>query len=391
MLKLMSGAAVAALACRRVSAAEPWMTAEMEGRIGKVKIRDVQVAAIQDEYVCHLVKITTDAGVFGLGEARPKATKVPMLIRKYGKELIGDDPLKIHHLVQKLIKAGCKDMGVISGIETALWDLAGRLLDTPTYKLLGETHRDKVMVYYDLAPADTPKTTRLEEWVACTLPAVKAGFRALKVDVYRGGGDVPEWIEIMKAIRKAVGADIQIGVDFHWRLTPEQTDKFIQGVEPAKLWFIEDPMNYEKHTGHYQRIVREGRIPVVGLEQITKNEEFAEWAKKRICTVVQPDGQYIGGLIELKRAADIGQAHGMKTLCHNMCTPVGTYAQAHACATMKDFVAIENACAVNVIKHNGSLYENGCLVLHDKPGYGIELDEEYCRKHLAKGSTFFGE
>jgi L-alanine-DL-glutamate epimerase-like enolase superfamily enzyme len=72
-----------------------------------------------------------------------------------------------------------------------------------------------------------------------------------------------------------------------------------------------------------------------------------------------------------------------------MCSPVGTYAQAHACATIHKFVAMENACADNVIQHEGSLYRDGYLLLNDKPGLGIELNEDYCRKHLSKGTTFF--
>jgi L-alanine-DL-glutamate epimerase-like enolase superfamily enzyme len=112
--------------------------------------------------------------------------------------------------------------------------------------------------------------------------------------------------------------------------------------------------------------------------------------EKRMCTIIEPDAQYCGGLLALKRVADLGELYGMDTLCHNMCSPVGTYAQAHACATIHKFVAMENACAVNVIQHEGSLYQDGCLLLNDKPGLGIELNEDYCRKHLSKGTTFFG-
>jgi galactonate dehydratase len=126
-------------------------------------------------------------------------------------------------------------MGAIAGIETALWDLAGKILNTPAYNLLGGKFRDKVKVYYDLAPADTPKTTNPKEWIACAQRAKNSGFVAMKVDVYRGGGDVPDWANILKAMRAEVGPDVQLGVDFHWRMTPEQTDKFIELIEPVKF------------------------------------------------------------------------------------------------------------------------------------------------------------
>jgi L-alanine-DL-glutamate epimerase-like enolase superfamily enzyme len=354
-----------------------------------VKILDIQVASIQDDYICHLVKVTTNTGIYGLGEARPKKTKIPGLIKKYKEVLIGEDPLRVNYLVSKMISSGHKEMGAISGIETALWDLAGKLLETPCYNLLGGKFRDKVRVYYDLSPANTPKTTNPGEWVACALRAIKAGFREMKIDINRSGGDVPEWIKILKAMRDSVGSDIKIGVDFHWQLTAEQTDQFIKLAEPLDLWFVEDPMRYQKYYKDYQRIVAEAKIPIMALEQMTTRKQFHNWIEKKICNIIQPDGQYCGGLMELKRAADLGELYGMKTLCHNMCTPVGTFAQAHACATIKDFISMENACADKVIKHNGPLYKDGYLLLNDKPGFGIELDEDYCRKHLAEGSKFF--
>jgi L-alanine-DL-glutamate epimerase-like enolase superfamily enzyme len=358
-----------------------------------IKIRDVQVAAIQDEYICNLVRITTDSGLFGLGEARVKNTKYLKLVNELKPLLIGEDPLRVEYLKQKMLisKADTNTlMGAISGIETALWDLAGKILNTPTYNLLGGKYHDKILVYYDLSPADSPKTTDPNPWIKRAFSAIEAGFKAIKFDIYRAGGDVPEWAKILNNVRESIGPDIQIGVDFHWRLTPEQTIRFIELAEPANLWFIEDPMNYQKFEKEYQHILAEKKIPVVALEQLETIKDFHHWIDKGICSVISPDAQYCGGLIELKRAAYLGELYGMKTLCHNMCTPVGTFAQAHACATIPSFLTMENACAENVIQHEGSLYENGYLILNDKPGYGIELNEDYCRKNLADGSSFFG-
>jgi len=358
-----------------------------------IKIRDVQVAVIQDEYICNLVKITTDVGVFGLGEARVKGLRFVKLIQELKSLIIGENPLRIEYLTRKMLTSTSADSitakGAISGIETALWDLAGKILNTPTYNLLGGKYHDKLMVYYDLSPADTPKNTDPKAWAESAQKAVNDGFKAMKFDIYRGGGDVPEWVEILKAIRESVGPNIKIGVDFHWRLTPTQTDKFIDLVAPVNLWFIEDPMKYKEYQKDYQRIVSEGKIQVVALEAMETINNFHHWINEKICTIIEPDGQYCGGLLELKRAASVGELYGMSAICHNMCTPVGTYAQAHACTTMPSFLAMENTCADNVIQHEGSLYKDGYLILNDKPGFGVELNEDYCRKNLAE-SKFFG-
>jgi L-alanine-DL-glutamate epimerase-like enolase superfamily enzyme len=369
------------------------ITAIAKPQHGKVKIKAVQSASIADEYVCNLIKITTDSGLYGIGEARCKIS-VEKQVKAFNALLVGEDPLRVDYLTRKMMATSKQpsrmEIGVIAGIETALWDLAGKILQTPTYNLLGGACRDKIKVYHDLAPADSPATTEPESWVACAQKAKQAGFRAMKFDIYRGGGDVPEWVRILQAIRADVGPELLLGAEFHWRLNAEQTDKFIAMTEPLNLWFIEDPMRYDGNLPHYQRLAASGKVPIVALEQMLTPKSFHEMVEKRMCTIIEPDAQYCGGLLALKRIADMGELYGLDTLCHNMCSPVGTYAQAHACATIQRFVALENACADNVILHEGSLYQDGYLVLNDKPGFGIELNEDYCREHLSKGSTYFG-
>ena len=392
---LGGGAVTAALLARPdiLHAGSDKVTAKAEPQQSKVKIRDVQSASIEDEYVCNLIKITTDSGLYGIGEARCKIA-VAKQVKAFNELVVGEDPLRVDYLKRKMMAANKRpslgDIGVIAGIETALWDLAGKILNTPTYNLLGGSCRDRIKVYYDLAPADTPKTTEPALWVECVQGAKKGGFKAMKVDIYRGGGDVPEWVRILQAIRADVGPDMLLGVEFHWRLNSEQTDRFIAMTEDLNLWFIEDPMRYDANLAHYQRLTAAGKIPILALEQMLTLKSFHEMIDKRMCAIIEPDAQYCGGLLELKRVADLGELYGMDTLCHNMCSPIGTYAQAHACATIHKFVAMENACADNVIQHEGSLYQDGYLVLNDKPGLGIELNEDYCRKHLRKGSTYFG-
>lgn len=395
LLVRSSGAVTAALLARPgiLHAGSEEVAAKAEALRGKVRIRDVQSASIADEYVCNLIKITTDSGLYGIGEARCKI-QVSKQVKAFNELVVGEDPLRVDYLTRKMMAAikrpTLQDIGVISGIETALWDLAGKILNTPTCNLLGGSCRDRIKVYYDLAPADTPKTTEPALWVESARRAKKEGFRAMKMDIYRGGGDVPEWVRILQAIRADLGPDMLLGVEFHWCLNSEQTDRFIAMTEDLNLWFIEDPMRYEANLAHYQRVTAVGKIPIVALEQMLTLKGFHEMLEKRMCTIIEPDAQYCGGLLALKRVADLGELYGVDTLCHNMCSPVGTYAQAHACATIHKFVAMENACAIDVIQHEGSLYQDGHLVLNDKPGLGIELNEDYCRKHLSKGSTYFG-
>ena len=195
---LGGGAVTAALLARPgiLHAGADEVAAKAEPQRGKVKIRDVQSASIADEYVCNLIKITTDSGLYGIGEARCKIP-VAKQVKAFNELVVGEDPLRVDYLTRKMMAAikrpSMADIGVVAGIETALWDLAGKILNTPTYNLLGGACRDRIKVYHDLAPADTPKTTEPELWLESAQGAKKGGFKAMKVDIYRGGGDVPEW------------------------------------------------------------------------------------------------------------------------------------------------------------------------------------------------------
>jgi L-alanine-DL-glutamate epimerase-like enolase superfamily enzyme len=215
------------------------------------------------------------------------------------------------------------------------------------------------------------------------------GFDGAKTSFISGGGDVPDWVRILEAIRADVSPDILLGVEFHWRLNSDQTDHVVAMTEALNLWFIEYPMLCDANLVHDQRLAASGKVPIVALEQMLTPKSFDKTIENRTCTVIEPDAQYCGGLLALKWIADMGELYGLDTLCDNLCLPVGAYAQVHACATIPTFVALENACAENVILHEGPLYHDGHLVLNDRPEFGIELNEDYCRKHLRKGSTYF--
>lgn len=362
-----------------------------------VKIVDIQWAIIQDDYACTLIRIATDTELVGLGEAIVKLNPqdLPKHIERFKALIKGEDPSRVEYLLQKMMatvpdngKEQKTQLGIIAGIETALWDLAGKIQKKPVHDLLGKKLRDEIFVYYDVSPAETPKTNDPELWAKVAIQVKNAGFKAIKFDVNRNGGTPEEFAAIANAVRAAIGPEMKFGVDFHWMLTPAQTDRFMKLAEPAGLWFVEDPMKYQTYPEHYRKLTTEGTVPILALERIVTRREFTGLIQKGICTIASPDAQYIGGILEMKRYSEIAESHGLSILPHNMSSPVGTIAQAHACATIRRFIALENACAEGIVK--GFKYENGHIRLTDKPGLGIELDEDYCRKHLMKGTSFFG-
>ena len=124
------------------------------------------------------------------------------------------------------------------------------------------------------------------------------------------------------------------------------------------------------------------------------NDSIKPYIEKQACDIIQPDTQKCGGLLETKRIADWADLYYLNMLCHNMCSPVGTIASAHACLAIRSFVALESDSVEipdwqHVVLWDGPLYKDGYLEIPNKPGLGIELNEEVCRKHLAPGSRLF--
>lgn len=391
-----------------------------EAMLGKVKIRDVETATIQLNYPAHLVKLTTDQGVFGLGETFNGFAMVDM-VHNLKRYVIGQDPLQVDFLWTKMMDATAGHgsnagytASAIAGIETALWDLAGKILGVPVYTLLGGKFRDKLLVYHDTG---APRTADPAPWVAEALRSKEYGFKAVKFDLDwegRGQGiagrpyqyrrevwnraitatEYKQWYRILEKIIEALGPGYDVAVDLHWEYNTRDALRFAQDVEPLKLWFIEDPTPPE-NADAMARITAQTRTPICTGENLYTRHGFRPYIEKQACDIVQPDAQKCGGLLETKRIADYADLYYITFACHHMCTPVGATAAAHACAACRSFVALESDSIEipwwkDLIRNSGGkFYPGGNFALSNRPGLGIELNEEMCKAHLAPGSKWF--
>jgi L-alanine-DL-glutamate epimerase-like enolase superfamily enzyme len=407
--KLISGLGAAAAAAEAlfegssIARAAPKAATEL----GKVKIRDVRTASVQlSYYPGHLVKIVTDSGLYGLGEAH-NGDSIIRHIESIKHVVIGEDPLQVDYLFQKMIDARMYEdsragtlTGAISGIETALWDLAGKILNVPVYVLLGGKFRDKLLIYHDTGD---PKSPEPKAWAEEAQRSRALGFRAMKFDLerYRGESwnrsiaseDIRQWVAVLRAIRKELGPDFPLGVDLHWKCNTRDALRFIQEVEDLNLWFVEDPLLPE-NVDAFARLTAASRVPILTGELLHGRQSFRPYLEKQACDIIQPDPQNCGGLLETKKIADMADLYYIPTACHNMCSPLGTIATGHACLAMRSFLTLESDSVEvphwhDIIRHSGPLYRDGYLEVPEGPGLGVELDEAVCRKHLASGSSFF--
>ena len=392
---------------------------QAESDFGKVKITAVKTASVMINYPAHLVRIDTDAGVSGIGEAFNRDGILDH-IGALKQVIIGEDPLQVDYLFQKMMEArlgGGSWTGSlassISGIEIALWDLAGKILNVPVYVLLGGKFRDKLLIYHDTG---SPRTADPGPWVEEARRSVAYGFKAMKFDLdwegrgqwlagqpfqYRGeifnrgisSLEMEQWVKILEAVRLELGPHYPLAVDLHFNYNLADSLRFTNMTEDLNLWFIEDPIP-PQNADAMARFTRASKVPTATGENLYTRHTFRDFIEKQACDIIQPDPQKVGGLLETKKIADWADLYYITMACHNMCTPVGTIANAHACASIRSFVTLESDSVEiphwnHIIQGDGKVVRDGYIELTGKPGLGIELNEEVCRANLAPGSGYF--
>jgi len=388
----------------------------------KVKITDVKCMIVRGTWDWNLIKIETDAGIYGLGEAYWGWGVKDLVVNKMKGILIGEDPMNVDKLYTKMLmeSAGAGAIGGVtitaaSGIEIALWDLVGRLLNTPACNLLGGRFRDKVRFYRTTqVPKEHPedpaswrelaRRTREERWGWTAFKFQGDGIpRALDPEYKQPGhdpylrnlnkGDIRQIVRMMEAVRDELGPDADFAIDLHWHYDTRDAIELAKALEPVKPMWIEDPVPPENpETMAYVR--RESPVPVCTGENLYGFAGFEKLIELQGCDGVHIDIPKSGGLMEAKRISDFAASYAIWTAAHNPASPVGTIASAHAASSMRNFRIHELAKWIDwwpdLVIHEGPIWEGGYLTIQDKPGYGIEINPDVARAHLAPGETWWG-
>ena len=389
----------------------------------KVKITDVKAMFVQAHTQTNFVKIETDAGITGIGEAY-WGRGVKDVILGYLRDLvIGHDPLDIEPLCTKMFRAeggAGSQAGVtvtaISGVEIALWDLAGKILGAPVCKLLGGQYRDGVRAYWTTYPKNMLDPESCREFAA-KLKSHYFGITAIKSDAdnYPRKYD-PEGLEpghdfvtghltpkdlarIEKGfgnLRAAVGDDIDIAVHCHWEFDWIDALQLARAVAPINPMWLEDPMP-PFYSESWPKLTAESPVPILTGENLYLSRGFMPFIINSGCHLVQPDIPKVGGLIQAKKIADLAELFDMPVCAHIASTPLGAIASAHCAASIRDFRAQEFSPGrvspedwENFVIYEGGVIRNGKYRILDKPGLGVEINEDFTRKHLMPGETWWG-
>ena len=364
-----------------------------------VDIKAIVVNAVMRNWI--FVRVETDvAGLHGWGESTMewKTRAVTGCIDDLKPMLIGRDPRRIEFLWQILyrhsyFRLGAIGMTAISGIEQACWDILGKSLGVPVHQLLGGRVRDKVRMYTHLGGGESKSVYESfdsSRIIDRALAVRDQGYTALKVVFVpysrplEGMPAINHFARLMEDLRRAVGEDIDLMVDFHGRTTTGQAIQYIRAIEEINPLFCEEPVPPENPDALLE-VRRAVNVPIATGERLVTRWEFRRVCELQACHIVQPDLSHCGGLMEAKRIASLAETYFMGVAPHNPNGPVANAAALHFGLSTPNFLIQEDMLAdvpwrFDVIDTEMKS-EHGYWLPLETPGLGIEIKEREAAKH----------
>ena len=364
------------------------------------------------------VKISTNQDIVGWGEGVDAIGGTYYLVQRLGRQLNGRSPLTPNAIFEQFRKGaffgGAQSgmyVAVLSAFDAALWDICGKALGLPIYQLLGGKFRDKVRVYCDtqLYSVRNPKP---EEYAKVAREAVDRGYTAIKFDLDEANdpnkydrwnwtaslAEVERMYNSIAAVRKEVGPHIDICCDMHGRYDAPTGRKVAKVMEPLNLMWLEEPVPAD-NVDVYKTITQETSTPICGGENFYLTYGYTRLLSEAAVDIIMPDLQKCGGLGEGQRIATLANAYYTPFSPHMVGTFLGCMASAHVCAAVPNFHILEWQSHFDteprwkeIVKYEGSdkpFIEKGFLTVSNKPGIGVEINEEGLKKYAVPNVPFF--
>ena len=392
---------------------------------GRQKIHDIKTITLQGQRSYTLVKVIAEDGLYGIAEAYGSpGVGMKQQIEAIKPSLIGQDPLAIDVLYTTMGQNPNPGIGwagpsrtdgsahalmrAASGIEMALWDLAGKILGVPSTVLLGGKFRDKVRVYDHARPRDLLDRSSCEEWAQqvkedpAGITCHKFGFAHTTPDT-DAGRDLANRVLTVRELRQieegfancreALGWDHDIMVHCHWEYDVRTAIQIAEAVAPIKPLWLEDAM-IVNHSESWKRLTASSPVPICTGENLWRRHEFADFIVHQGCDILHPDLRNSGGFLENKRIADIAEIWGLPMATHNTGSQLNTWATCQWAGSIRDFIACETVTGQGdwmdeLLILDGPYIENGHIRITEKPGLGVDLDPDVARGHLAEGETWW--
>lgn len=350
-----------------------------------------------------LVKVFTDEGIYGVGEAfhtgKDKATEGALI--EYSRWLVGKDPTRILRNWYAYFRGARYPLGTattaaLSAVEHALWDISGKALGAPVYRLLGGAFREEVRVYgstYLIHPNNFDEMDTTAFGDACSMARDK-GFTAIKITPQPPNWQELTTLEIIKksaervrVAREAVGESVDIGLDYHGReLSPAPAIQLAKEIEQYNPLFLEEPALSETPDS-LAEIKAKTTIPIAAGERIISRDRFRELLEKRAVHIFQPEPAANGGIYETVKWAAMAELYHVQLAPHHACSPVSLMANIQIDTVIPNFLIQE--CHVDLSSDfigrvfvDPPTIENGVIRIPEAPGLGIDFDEEAAAEYI---------
>jgi galactonate dehydratase len=407
-----------------------WRDARAQGtsRAPKLQITDVRVARFRK--IGHpFVRVYTDQGVTGTGEFNDEIGASEIVSRNLGPSIIGMNPLDIEgvyrrmwtgpalanavpegvagHIVPIFIRGmGGPYLAAMSGLDIALWDLAGKALGVPIYRLMGGRVRPKVPVYFDIPPIyQNPNNLKLAAEIVCTtgVKMIKSAIDGItRLSNEKHSFDPTRWsywritnyqldeiVNYVGQLREAVGK-INMAIEFHTNYDVESAIRIARAIERFQPAWIEEPIHSDNPDAMAE-VRRATSVPVACGENVYTRFGFRPFFEKQAISVAQPDMGKTGGLMEGRKIAAMAEVYDIPIAPHGMASHYGITAFAHVCATVPNLFALEwGSFFSDAYDHMfpRPTYKDGFLEFSGQPGVGIELNQDFIRENILPGFEF---
>ncbi|CAN5161685.1 mandelate racemase/muconate lactonizing enzyme family protein [soil metagenome] len=385
----------------------------------RVKITDVKCIRTNIGLrISPLVKIETDAGIVGIGECHHDESGFgakDIVLNALKPILIDQDPFDLERLIFKMSTRTSYYGGnhgvathAITGVEIALWDILGKITGQPVHKILGGgSHVNQVRAYLSSGPQNMLDKKSCQEFAE---RMAREKWTAAKVNVLRD----QRWNEIDNRrisnieidrnekgyanLREALGWEFDIVVHCHWEFDFDSALRLARAVAPIRPWWIEDPLPIGFNE-QWVKLTEQSPAPILCGENLYTRDDFRPFIVNQGVNMIEIDVSMAGGLLEAKKIADLAELYYMPVATHNVAGPIATVASANLAASVREFLGHEIFALQEggkglhgdpeILGYDKDLVKDGYIQLSDRPGLGIELNEELVKKYLAEGEDWW--
>lgn len=341
-----------------------------------MKITRLETLLVKPRWL--FLKIHTDEGLIGLGEPilEGRAKTCATAISEIEPYLIGKDPTRVVHHWQAIYRhafyrGGPLLTSALSGVDQALWDLAGKALGVPVYKLLGGPTRDRVRLYKGGA-----RPANIQEYIDMGFTAFKTGVaKERPARIVENKAFIDRAVRHFATLREIAGPEIDIAVDFHGAISPQVAKILIHELEPYQPMFIEEPVQCQ-NVDVLADLAHSTHLPIATGERVFTKWGFREILEKRAASILQPDLCHAGGITEGRLIAGMAEAYYAGIAPHNPLGPISLAVAIQLDAAIPNFIAQEHTTLGEGYLKEPFVMKDGYVDLPTKPGLGIELDEE---------------